>query len=101
MYLLLINVRYDVALVLTSVENLVCTLMEDSLCSLRVCPHPCSRNFKRMYRLLINVQYDVALVLTSVEILICTSMEDSLCSLSVRLHLCSRKYDDALLLYHD
>ena len=63
MYRLLTHVQYDIALVLTSVENLICTSIEDFSCSLSIRPHLCSWKFKGMYCLLILVQYNVALLL--------------------------------------
>ena len=62
MYRVLTHVRYEVALLLTFVENLICTPREDYSSSLSARPHLCSRKLKRMYRLLTHMRYDVALL---------------------------------------
>ena len=84
---LLMLVRYDVSLVLTLVENPICTSTEEYLSSLSARPYLYCQKFKRMPCLLSLVQYDVSLVLTFVKNLICTSTEEYLSSLSARPHL--------------
>ena len=102
MALLLRLVRYDVAFLLTSVENFSCTSTENSSSTFSYFLHLCRQKFETMNRLLsrtidrskiawVTLLFSYVVLLLTEEILGRTSMEISFCSLSARSHLCSKE----------